>query len=179
MFEHLETFMTYMLEADKHFTVFPHNLSKYESAEDLPEPLEDPDHLPSEVDEWLEYPGVRPWARGGNTYTSVLLGFREPFPKVIKETASWLRKSKFGIWKSSLQSEKPISLGWLLFLASTMDIEVLRSEISLRIRLIPVGLRWKMIRLSSKRTTGKGITPLRRRTRRCDGQTKADGGLHE
>jgi len=116
MFEHLETFMTHMLEADTHFMVFPHNLSEYESTEDLPEPLEDPDLLPSEVEEWLEYfPGARPRACGGDTYTLVLLGFREPFPKVIKETASWLRKSKFGIWKSSLQSEKPVSLGWVLF----------------------------------------------------------------
>jgi len=146
MFEHLETFMTHMLEADAHFTVFPHNLSEYESMEDLPEPLEDLDHIPSEVDKWLEYfPGVRPCAQGGYMYTSTLLGFQEPFPTVIKVTASWLRKSKFGLWKSSLQSKKPISLGWLLFLTSTMDIEVLQGEISLCIGLIPVRLWWKMI----------------------------------
>jgi len=76
MFEHLETFMTHMLEADKHFTVFPHNLSEYKSTDDLPKPLEDLDHLLGEVDEWLEYfSGARPRACRGNTYTSVLLGF--------------------------------------------------------------------------------------------------------
>jgi len=146
MFEHLENFMIHMLEADAHFTVFPHNLSKYKSLEDLPEPLEDPDHIPGEVDEWLAYfPGARPCVSGGYTYTSALLGFREPFPTVIKATASWLHKSKFGLWKSSLQSKKPVSLGWLLFSTSTMDIDILRGKISLRIGLIPVRLRWKMI----------------------------------
>jgi len=46
MFEHLKTFTTHMLEADAHFTVFPYNLSKYEWLEDLPELLEDTDHIP-------------------------------------------------------------------------------------------------------------------------------------
>ena len=124
MFDHLQNFMVHMLEADAHFTVFPYNLSNYETLDDMPEPLEDPDHIPGEVEEWLEYfPGARPRASGGNTYTSVLLGFREPFPNVIKATATWLRKTKFGLWKSSLQSEKPVSLGWLLFLTSTMDMK--------------------------------------------------------
>jgi len=151
MFEHLETFVSHMLEADAHFSVFPHNLSKYESIEDLPEPIEDPNQLPGKVDEWLEYfPGARPRAWGGYTYTSALLSFREPFTKVIKETALWLHKSKFGLWKSSLQSEKPVSVGWLLFSAPTMDIEVMRGEISLRIRSIPVGLRWKMISMGAQ-----------------------------
>jgi len=131
MFDHLERFMHNMLEADAHFTVFPHNLSEYESIEDLPKPLEDPDQIPGEVEDWLEYfPGARPQAQGGYTYTSVLLGFQEPFPKVIKALASWFRKTKFGLWKSSLQSKKPVLLGWLLFLTSTMDVEVLQGEIS-------------------------------------------------
>jgi len=77
MFEHLETFMINMLEADVHFTVFPHNLSKYESMEEMPEPLDDPDLLPNNVNEWLTYfPQAQPWAQGGYTYTLVLLGFR-------------------------------------------------------------------------------------------------------
>jgi len=60
MFDHLQNFMVHMLEADAHFTVFQHNLSNYEMLEDMPEPLEDPDHIPGEVNEWLEYfPGAR------------------------------------------------------------------------------------------------------------------------
>jgi len=63
MFDHLERFMHNMLEADAHFTVFPHNLSEYESIEDLLELLEDPDQIPGEVEDWLEYfPGTRPRA---------------------------------------------------------------------------------------------------------------------
>jgi len=140
-----------MLEADAHFTVFPHNLSEYESTNDLPEPIEDPDMLPDDVNEWLQYfSQAHPRARGGYTYTSVLLGFREPFPKVVKNTASWFRKTKLGIWKSSLQSKKPVALGWLLFLTSMMDKEVLCGEISLCIRLIPVGLHWKMISIRAQ-----------------------------
>jgi len=75
MFEYLEQFITHMLDADAHFSVFLHNLSAYESLDDLPELIEDPDHLPAEVDEWLEYfPRAWPRARGGYTYTSVLIG---------------------------------------------------------------------------------------------------------
>jgi len=55
MFEHLQNFMVHMLEADAHFTMFPHNLSNYNLLEDLPEMLEDPDHIPGEVSKWLEY----------------------------------------------------------------------------------------------------------------------------
>jgi len=156
MFEYLEQFITHMLNADVHFSVFPHNLSAYESLEDLPEPIEDPDHLPAEVDEWLEYfPGARPWARGGDTYTSVLIGMHEPFPKIIKDTATWFWKTKFGLWKSSLQSEQLTSLGWLLFSTNTMDTEVLRGEISLRMASIPVSLCWKMISMGTQGSVPK------------------------
>jgi len=97
MLDYLQNFMVHMLEADAHFTVFPHNLSTYETLDEMPEPLEDPDHIPGEVDEWLEYfPGARPRASGGNTYTLALLGFREPFPTVIKATALWLRRLNLG-----------------------------------------------------------------------------------
>ncbi len=111
MFDHLQNFMVHMLEVDAHFTVFPHNLSNYKMLDNMPELLEDPDHIPGKVDEWLEYfPGARPRASGSNTYTLALLGFCEPFTTVIKATAMWLRKTKFGLWKSSLQSEKPVLL---------------------------------------------------------------------
>jgi len=148
MFEHLKTFVNNILKADAHFSAFLHNLSKLESIKDLPEPIKDPNQLLDEVKEWLEYfPGACPCARGGYTYTSVLVGLHEPFPKVVKATASWF---KFGIWKSSLQSEKPVSLGWLLFSASTMDVKVLSGDISLWLSLIPVGLQWKMISMGAQ-----------------------------
>jgi len=125
MFEYLEQFITHMLDVDAHFSVFLHNLSAYKSLDDLPELIEDPDQLPADVDELEYFPGARPQACGGYTYTSVLIGMHEPFPKIIKATASWFRKTKFGLWKSSLQSEQPTLLGWLLFSTNTMDIEVL------------------------------------------------------
>jgi len=50
MFDHLQNFRIHMLEADAHFTVFPHNLSNYETLEELPELLEDPDHILGKVD---------------------------------------------------------------------------------------------------------------------------------
>jgi len=132
MFGHLESFITNMVEADMHFTVFPHKLSKYENTDDLLEPIEDPDMLPDNINKWLQYfPQACPRARGEYMYTSVLLRFWEPFPKVVKTMAMWLRKTKFGIWKSSLQSKKLVALGWLLFSTSTMDEEVLHGEISL------------------------------------------------
>jgi len=131
--------------------VFLHNLSKYETLEDLPEPIEDLDQLLADVDEWLEYfPGAHPRACGGYTYTSVFLRFQKLFPKVINVTASWFCKTKFGLWKSSLQLEKPISLGWLLFSTNTMDIKVLRGKIMLWISSILVGLHWKMISMGAQ-----------------------------
>ncbi len=79
----------------------------------------------------------------------------EPFPKIIKDTATWFWKTKFGLWKSSLQSEQPTSLGWLLFSTNTMDIKVLRGEISLWMASIPVGLRWKMISMGAQGSVPK------------------------
>jgi len=58
----------------------------------------------------IYFPQAHPRARGGYTYMLVLLGLREPFPKVAKTTTSWFHKTKFGIWKLSLQSEKPVAL---------------------------------------------------------------------
>jgi len=153
MFKHLESLMNNMLKIDAHFTVFPHNLSDYESITDLPKALDDPDLLPADIEDWLVYfPGACPWAQGGYTYTMALLGFHELLTKVLKEAGPWFRKTKFGIWKSTLQSEKPISLGWLLFSMNNMDIEVLRGEISLRISSVPVRLCWKMISIGSQGT---------------------------
>jgi len=50
-----------MKEADRRFTVFPHNISKYGTLENLPCPIKEPEDLPTEVDEWLEYfPQAKP-----------------------------------------------------------------------------------------------------------------------
>jgi len=52
MFEHLESFMKNMLKINAHFTVFPHNLSEFESIDNLPKALDEPDLLPDNVEEW-------------------------------------------------------------------------------------------------------------------------------
>jgi len=113
MFEALERFLTFMTDEDPYFTVFYHNLSEFEDQEDLPPPIKGPDTLPSDVDEWLQYfPQAHSRARGGDTYTSVLIGCQVPFTKLIKSTAHWLQTNKFGLWQSTLQTEKT-HIGWL------------------------------------------------------------------
>jgi len=54
------------------------------------------------------------------------------------------------LWEASLQSEKPTSIGWLLFSTNTMDILPLKEQISESINDIPVGLRWKMINMGTQ-----------------------------
>jgi len=58
-----------------------------------------------------------------------------------------LHKKGYGLKLSTLQSEKPVSLGWLLFSMFTMDIETLKLSVTDAINGIPVGLHWKMISL--------------------------------
>ena len=61
MFNALDNFLTKMKEADHQFTVFPHNLSKYGTLDNLPHILKDPEDLPMEVDNWLVYfPQAKP-----------------------------------------------------------------------------------------------------------------------
>jgi len=151
MFEYLETFMTNMLDADSHFTVFPHNISEYESIEDLPEPLDDWDNLLDDVDEWLVYfPQACPRVRGSYTYTSVLLGFHKPCSQGYQSNSIMVLKNE--VWSVEIIAtvRKPMVLGWLLFSTSTMDKEVLHGKISLCISLIPIGLCWKMISVSAQ-----------------------------
>jgi len=69
MFDVLDNFLTKMKEADRWFTVFPHNLSKYGTLDNLPHILKDPEDLPMEVDNWLVYfPQAKPWYNGGDVY---------------------------------------------------------------------------------------------------------------
>jgi len=42
MFDALDEFVTKMKEADRQFTVFPHNLSKYGTLDNLPHFIDDP-----------------------------------------------------------------------------------------------------------------------------------------
>jgi len=47
---------------------------------DLPKGIVDIETLPKEVDEWLPYfPQAKPQAKGGNLYTSILMGLSQPF----------------------------------------------------------------------------------------------------
>jgi len=59
--------------------------------------------------------------------------------------APWFCKKKIGIWQSALQSEKPTSVSWLLFLTPLMDINIHKAAITTMIDKVPVGLCWKMI----------------------------------
>jgi len=107
--------------------------------------------VPDDIDEWRQYfPDAKPWVRGGNLYTLVLVGFGKPFAKVMKSMAPWFRKHKFGIWQSALQLEKLMLVSWLLFLTPLMDINVLKEAITSAIDGVPVGLHWKMILLGTQ-----------------------------
>jgi len=73
MFNELDEFITKMQEADQKYSIFPHNLSQYGSLESLPPIIDDPEVLPSEVDDWLVYfPQAKPRFQGGNVYTTAL-----------------------------------------------------------------------------------------------------------
>jgi len=64
----LEEFVSQMVEEDPNFVVYPYHLSKYESVEDLPPPIETTDNLLDDIDEWLDYfPQAKPRISGGNT----------------------------------------------------------------------------------------------------------------
>jgi len=111
MFEHLKSFLNNRLKINAHFTVFPHNLSKFKSIDDLPEALDNLDLLPDNVNKWLQYfPGAHPQARGGYTYTSTLLSFYKPLTKVLKEAGPWFRKTKFSVYGSPCYNLKNKSL---------------------------------------------------------------------
>jgi len=89
----LEEFVTQFAEEDPHFLVFLTNLSKYELVEDLLAPLEMAEDLLEDIDEWLIYfLQAKPWISGGDMYTTVLLGFTIPFPKLMKQLSHWFMK---------------------------------------------------------------------------------------
>jgi len=146
VYDALEEFIVQMVEEDPNFVIYPYHLSNYESVEDLPPPIETPDGLPDDINEWLDYfPQAKPQISRGDTYTALLIGLSIPFPKLIKNLSGWMRNKHFGIWKAYLQSEQPTSFGWLLFSTQMMDVELLKEAISDQMENIPVGLHWKTI----------------------------------
>jgi len=146
VFNALEEFVATLAEEDPSFVVFPHNVSEYESVDNLPPPIESPEDLPGDIDDWLTYfPQAKLRVSGGDTYTSLLIGLSVPLPKLVKNLSAWMRNKRYGLWKAYLQSEQPYSLGWLLFSTQSMDVKLLKDAISDLIENIPIGLRWKMI----------------------------------
>jgi len=140
--------MAAMTDEDDNFAVFLYHLSSYKELDNLPPPINDPNLVWDDIDEWHQYfPDAKPWAWGGNLYTLVLAGFSKPFAKVMKP---WFCKKKFGIWQLALQSEKPTLVGWLLFSTPLMDIDILKAAITTAINGVLVGLRWKMILLGTQ-----------------------------
>jgi len=101
----LVEFVAAMTDEDNNFVVFPYHLSSYKELDNLPPPIDDPNLVPDDIDEWCQYfPDAKPRARGSNLYTLVLVGFGKHFAKVMKLMAPWFCKKKFGIWQLVLQS---------------------------------------------------------------------------
>ncbi len=151
MFDALDGFVTKMKEADRWFTVFPHNLSKYGTLENLPHIINDLENLPTEVDDWLVYfPQAKPRYNGGDVYTTALLGLTIPLGHIMKEQNDWFRETCYGLWEATIQTESPVSVGWLLFSMNFTNTDILKREISSFIDDIPVGLHWKMISLGTQ-----------------------------
>jgi len=150
MFDALDKFVTKMKKADHQFTVFPHNLSKYGMLDNLPHSLEDLEDLPTEVDDWLDFPQAKPHYNGRDVYMTVLLGLSIPLGRIMKEHNEWFCKIHFGLWEATIQTKSPVSVGWLLFSTNSTNIDILKKEISKFINDIPVGLCWKMISLGTQ-----------------------------
>ncbi len=151
VYDALEEFVTTLAEEDPHFIIYPHNLSKYDSLEDLLPPIETVDNLPNDIDNWLTYfPQAKPCILGSNTYTLLLIGLSIPFPKLVKSLSAWMHNKHFSLWKAYLQLEQPTSLGWLLFSTLTMDIELLKEAISNWIENMPIGFWWQTINIGSQ-----------------------------
>jgi len=151
MFNALDEFLTKMQEADWKFMVFPHNLSQYGSLTSLPSMLDDLECLPMEVDNWLIYfPQVKPRFQGGDVYTSALIGTSIPLGWATKVQSDWFKESRFGLSEANIQTEAPVSVGWLLFSMNNINTEILKREISKFLKDIPVGLCWKMISLGTQ-----------------------------
>jgi len=141
LFDCLANFVEATMEEDKSFIIFPLCLSKYQLATNLPKWIVDIKTLPKEVNKWLPYfLQAKLQTKGEVLYTPILMGLSQPFLKFIKKLSPWCKEKRFGLWQSCLQSEKPVSMGWLLFLTNMMDMENLQQAIMENIQDIPVGL---------------------------------------
>jgi len=80
LYDRLVDFVAAMTDEDDRFAVLPYHLSSYQDTDDIPPPIDDPDLIPDEIDEWKMYfPDAKPWARGSDLYTAVLVGLGKPF----------------------------------------------------------------------------------------------------
>jgi len=150
-FDGLANFIEVAIEEDKQFMVFPYHLSSYNLVDELPPPVNDVKTLPDEVKDWLQYfPEAKPHGCSGGINTMVLIGLSMPFPKFINKLSPWCKEKKYGLWPSSLQSEKLVSLGWLLFSTNLMDTDILKVAILPYLYDVLVGLQWKMIHLGTQ-----------------------------
>jgi len=93
MFNALDEFVAKMQEANQRFLIFPHNLLQYRSLESLPQVINDPELIPTEVNDWLVYfPQAKPRFQGSNVYTSVLIGTSLLLGKTMKANPIGSRK---------------------------------------------------------------------------------------
>jgi len=95
------------------------------------------DRLTKEVHDWPQYFLQAKLAKGGNAYSSLLIGLSSPFTKFIKKL-SLSKEKRFGLSELSLESK---------ILNDTMDTVPLKEQILKSIQDIPVGLQWKMIKM--------------------------------
>jgi len=126
MFHMLDEFLTKMQEADHKFLIFPHNLLQYGSLKSLPPIIDDPEVLLSEVDNWLVYfPQAKLRFQGSDVYTTVLVGTSIPLRKTMKAQSEWFKETRYRIWEANIQTEAPVSIGWLLFSTNNINTAIL------------------------------------------------------
>jgi len=99
VFKAINEFFTKLQEADRKFTVFPRNLSKYGSLNSMPKVINDLDGIPTKVEDWLEYfPQAKPCFSRGDLYTLALLGCSVLLPKILTTLRNWFCETRYGLW---------------------------------------------------------------------------------
>jgi len=68
----------------------------------------------------------------------------------MKAQSNWFKETQFGLWEANIQMESPVLVSWLLLSTNNINTDVLKHEISRFIKVIPVGLHWKMITLCTQ-----------------------------
>jgi len=137
-------------EVDRKFMVFPQHLSRYGCLNSMLKLIDDPDSIPTEVEDWLEYfPQAKPHFSGGDLYTSALLGCSIPLAKVLKTLGNWFCETKYGLWQATIQSKWLVSVRWLLFSTNNIDTEMMKCKITF-IKEYPGGPLLEMIALGAQ-----------------------------